>query len=208
MLSALLFHKQWDLSPWNLLNAALRFKFLKLWPFVFLFLLTAELCRHLLLRVLQQLHSKRQAWGTRCFERSPASHRIVQEGQGWTQASGVAGETTTNFSVAQKRAHLYPGGGGEGGGERALQGFIRGGSTPSEVHPLTLLYTILAGKIPFAFRISFKLMNNTTEEHQACPEGMLTKKYTSFSSGCGRSEGDRFPYHFIYFDLWIPYPFI
>lgn len=129
MLFALLFHKQRDLSPWNLLNAALRFKFLKLWPFVFLFLLTAELCRHLLLRVLQQLHSKRQAWSTRCFERSPASHRIVQEGQGWTQASGVAGETTTNFSVAQKRAHLYPGG-GRGGGGRGLYKVLYGEAPP------------------------------------------------------------------------------
>lgn len=135
MLFALLFHKQRDLSPWNLLNAALRFKFLKLWPFVFLFLLTAELCRHLLLRVLQQLHSKRQAWGTRCFERSPASHRIVQEGQGWTQASGVAGETTTNFSVAQKRAHLYLGGGGEGGGGEGFTRFYTGRLHPERGPP-------------------------------------------------------------------------
>lgn len=88
-------------------------KFLNLWLFFFLFFATAELCGHLLLRVLQQLYSKRQARGTRCPERSSAFHCIVQEGQGWAKASGVAGETTTNSSVTPKRAYVYPG--GEGG---------------------------------------------------------------------------------------------
>lgn len=133
--------------------------FLKLWLFFFsLFFVTAELCGHLLLRVLQQLYSKRQARGTGCPERSSAFHCIVQESQGWAKASGVAGETTTNSSVTPKRAYVYPGGGGGWYSIKFNTWRLRS--------PVPYIVCHFGEKgNPFLYL--FKLMDNTRGEHQA-----------------------------------------
>ena len=45
-------------------------------------------------------------------------------------------------------------------------------------------------------------MNNITGDHQALPPEMLIQRtYFMFSSRCGGSEDDRFPYTFMYLNL-------
>lgn len=56
------------------------------------------------------------------------------------------------------------------------------------------------------FLYLFKLMDNTRGEHQAFSKACYTQtknKYYSSSSGCDRSQDDRFPYLFKYFDLSV-----
>ena len=51
-----------------------------------------------------------------------------------------------------------------------------------------------------------KLMNNIMGKYQALPEEMLSKQEVLFIQFTLRNN--RFPYPFIYLNLWNPYPFI